>query len=95
MKYLIIVILFFGLLFYLHKNTIENFVPFEALTNYKDIQALHTVTKLVHKILTKNKIDYWMCGETLLGAIRDKTIIPWDDDVDLCIMDTSLNSIYK
>ena len=95
MKYLIIVIIFFGLLFYLHKNTIENFVPFEALTNYKDIQALHTVTKLVHKILTKNKIDYWMCGGTLLGAVRDKTIIPWDDDVDLCIMDTSLNSIYK
>jgi lipopolysaccharide cholinephosphotransferase len=94
MKYLLIVIIFFGLLFYLHKNTIENFVPFEALTNYKDIQALHRITKLVHNMMKEHNITYWICGGTLLGAIRDKTIIPWDDDVDLCIMDTSVDKIY-
>ena len=39
----------------------------------------------VSEILKKNQLKFWLDAGTLLGAIRDKKLIPWDHDLDLGI----------
>lgn len=41
----------------------------------------------VHRVLTAHGVQYWITSGTLLGAVRHKGIIPWDDDLDVCILD--------
>jgi len=51
------------------------------------IKKLYQMTYDTCRILEANDIPFYAEGGTALGAIRNKGIIPWDDDVDLGLLE--------
>jgi phosphorylcholine metabolism protein LicD len=51
----------------------------------KKVLSLYQLMKDVHELFASYTIQYWIDSGTLLGAVRHAGIIPWDNDLDLCM----------
>ncbi|MCM1221559.1 MAG: LicD family protein, partial [Lachnospiraceae bacterium] len=56
----------------------------------KQLGAL-TLLKMVDSVLRNAGIKYFLSYGNLLGAARGGEFIPWDDDVDICLMRDDFN----
>ena len=53
----------------------------------KDIQDVSLdITKHIHEVCIKNGIKYSLGYGSLIGAVRHKGFIPWDNDVDIIML---------
>lgn len=64
-----------------------------SLEEYKKI--ILNVLKKVDTICRENGIKYFLFAGTLLGAVRHKGFIPWDDDIDICMMREDYDRLAK
>jgi phosphorylcholine metabolism protein LicD len=65
------------------------------ITNKNVIKKVIEGLELIDKIFRKNNIYYSISFGTLLGAIRHKQMIPWDDDIDLLIWRNDIDKIMS
>lgn len=62
----------------------------------KEIQSRLTVMLTVFDgYCKKNKLRYFAWGGTMLGAIRHRGFIPWDDDIDLMMPRPDYNRLME
>lgn len=64
-----------------------------------DLKKLHEVQveilKDVDRFCKENNITYFLIAGTLLGSIRHKGFIPWDDDIDIMVDRRNYEKILK
>ena len=47
------------------------------------------------EVCQEHHLRYWMMGGTLLGAVRHKGFIPWDNDIDLAMPRKDYNKLLE
>ena len=53
----------------------------------KDLQLeVLTIMDEIHRVCVKNNIRYALIAGSALGIVNYKGFIPWDDDIDICIL---------
>ena len=63
------------------------------LTRIKDLELM--MLKDIDDICNANDIKYFLCGGTMLGAVRYGHSIPWDDDLDIGMLRKDFDKFRK
>jgi len=58
-------------------------------------KQLYIIMNEFDKLCQENAIQYWIIGGTALGAVRNKGVIPHDDDIDVGMFESDFKKLDK
>lgn len=58
-------------------------------------EKLFEILSFTIKFLDNNNLRWWIASGSCLGAVRHQNIIPWDDDIDICLPREDYNRLIK
>lgn len=92
-----VVIVIIGLYFYFrnhrYKNNNNNKKPTSLSPEL--VEELYEMMRRFDQICRDHDIPYFIVAGTLLGSVRHKEFIPWDDDIDVGVMEEHLEKLNK
>ena len=59
----------------------------DVFTDKLTVRRIYLLGRIISRVFQEHAIPYWVTGGTALGCVRHKGLIPWDDDIDICLMD--------
>merc|ERR1712156_732971 len=73
----------------LNQNSVLTF------TEEKVVKRVYAIGRILSQVFHQFNFHYWTCGGTTLGIMRHKGLIPWDDDLDLCILEENEEKLIQ
>ena len=80
-------------MYYYDKSTDFGFVPSEGVKELWGVEM--DLARKLKEVCEKHGLTYWMSDGTLLGAVRHKGFIPWDDDMDFTMPRKDYDKLLK
>ena len=62
-------------------------IRYQEVTDIREIQQIELgIMEYIHETCQKIGVKYFLAYGSLIGAVRHKGFIPWDDDMDICML---------
>ena len=64
-----------------------------ALTPPEVVRRVYALGRAVAEVFGEFSLHFWTSFGTTLGAVRHRGLIPWDDDLDVCVPESEEDSL--
>ena len=62
-------------------------IRYQEVTDVREIQQMELgIMEYIHEVCDKIGVKYFLAYGSLIGAVRHQGFIPWDDDMDICML---------